>query len=124
MNSKLIPNHYQTPQPIVVAELWELPPHLTTALKYIARAGRKDGEGHAEDLWKAVNYLCREIQNVGDYSVDEMAEGLDEVANFLDRLERDKAHILAATDFPSPAAWDNTPLCYNYTAEDLPPANE
>lgn len=38
--------------------------HLGNAVKYIARAGKKDPAKHIEDLKKAQWYLSREISNL------------------------------------------------------------
>jgi mRNA-degrading endonuclease toxin of MazEF toxin-antitoxin module len=57
------PSHY-TSGKIEVIEFIEdkgLSFHLGNAVKYIARAGKKDPTKTAEDLQKAVWYLCREI---------------------------------------------------------------
>lgn len=45
-----------------VIEDWELDMHLGNAVKYIARAGRKDVAKEIEDLNKAVFYLNRKIK--------------------------------------------------------------
>ena len=52
-----------TPGPLDVAEHWALCHHKASALKYIARAGRKPGPGNTEanDLRKAITYLSRRI---------------------------------------------------------------
>ena len=50
-------------EPLDVIEDWKLNYHLGNALKYIARAGRKDPNKKVEDLRKAVFYLEREIKN-------------------------------------------------------------
>ena len=56
------PDHYARldPEPIDVIEAWGLGYHMGNALKYIARAGRKDRTRYAEDLRKAAWYLTRE----------------------------------------------------------------
>lgn len=56
--------HYQslTPQPIEVIEAWGLGFHLANAVKYIARAGRKEGVSAKQDLEKAAWYLKRFIE--------------------------------------------------------------
>lgn len=56
------PSHYiegRNIEPIDVIEDWELGFHLGNALKYIARAGRKDPSKMREDLSKAIWYLER-----------------------------------------------------------------
>jgi hypothetical protein len=57
------PKHYlegRTIEPIAVIEDWKLDYHLGNALKYIARAGRKDDL--KQDLEKAIWYLKRKIE--------------------------------------------------------------
>lgn len=55
------PAHYTylSPQPIELIEAWKLDFFLGSAIKYIARAGRKADA--VEDLQKAVSYLNRKI---------------------------------------------------------------
>ena len=38
--------------------------HLGNAIKYISRAGKKDGATYCQDLQKAIHYLQNEISNV------------------------------------------------------------
>lgn len=57
------PRHYtegRSIEPIDVIEDWNLTYHTGNALKYIARAGRKEDE--IEDLEKACWYLRRRIK--------------------------------------------------------------
>ena len=58
------PAHYTFSKIEVIdaIEAWELPYHLGAAVKYIARAGRKDPAKKLEDLQKAVWYLNRYIE--------------------------------------------------------------
>lgn len=58
-------NVYET---IKVIEAWGLGFTLGNAVKYISRAGKKDGsrEGMIEDLRKAEWYLCRALDNLVD----------------------------------------------------------
>jgi hypothetical protein len=61
------PPHYGGDSPyeaIKVIEAWSLDFCLGNALKYIARAGKKDPERTIEDLKKAVWYLQRRIQQI------------------------------------------------------------
>lgn len=62
------PSHYggaDNPyEAIKVIEAWELGFHLGNAVKYIARAGRKDPSKTVEDLRKARWYLDREIERL------------------------------------------------------------
>lgn len=60
------PSHYQTPsglQPIDVIESFSLNFHLGNAVKYILRAGKKNGNSKEQDLNKALFYLTRELEN-------------------------------------------------------------
>lgn len=58
-------SHYASmkPEPIEVVEAWGLNFYRANALKYIARAGKKDTtkEGTIKDLEKAISYLRREV---------------------------------------------------------------
>ena len=58
--------HYQSlsPQPIEVIESWGLGFHLGCAMKYIARAGRKEGVSARQDLEKCLWYVSREIDRL------------------------------------------------------------
>ena len=59
------PSHYvegRKIEPIEVIEDWDLSHHFACALKYIARAGRKENEIH--DIKKAIWYLERRMMLV------------------------------------------------------------
>lgn len=57
------PAHYALhPEPIDVIEAWELGFHIGNVVKYLARAGKKEGASYAGDLRKAAWYLAREIE--------------------------------------------------------------
>lgn len=58
------PSHYNSGkfEVIDVIEDWKLGMHLGNAVKYIARAGKKDPEKIVEDLMKAAWYLDRYIK--------------------------------------------------------------
>ena len=60
------PTHYTfgSIEVIDALEAWQLPFHLANAVKYIARAGKKDPAKVKEDLQKAVWYLNRYIEKV------------------------------------------------------------
>lgn len=78
------PAHYTSGrefEPIDVIEDWELPFHLGNALKYIARAGRKDPKLIRQDISKAIWYLER----FNDQFVESEAQAKD-----ADDLLRDK----------------------------------
>lgn len=59
MSEPIDPKHYTATEiePINVIEEWGLCYHLGNAIKYIARAGRK--ESRRDDLIKAANYCYR-----------------------------------------------------------------
>lgn len=61
------PTHYATlsPEPIDVIEAWELDYPLGSALKYLARAGRKKGNTAEADLEKAITFIRRKINALG-----------------------------------------------------------
>lgn len=65
------PPHYArlTPQPIEVMASWNLPCFPSMAIKYIARAGFKDGVDAITDYRKAISYLEREIARLQGKSV-------------------------------------------------------
>lgn len=70
------PDHYakgRKHEPIDVIEDWELGFRLGNAVKYISRAGRKDGL--IEDLKKAIWYIEREIQYLEKLTEAEYGEG-------------------------------------------------
>lgn len=59
------PPHYQmTPEPLEVIQAWGLDFAKGSALKYIARAGKKAGEDETTALRKAVDFLQREIKRL------------------------------------------------------------
>lgn len=61
------PNHYVrlNPQPIDVSLSWFGAGYLRgTAIKYLARAGFKDGVDVIEDLQKAISYIEKEINHI------------------------------------------------------------
>lgn len=57
------PSHYASGKIEVIEALedWKLNFHRGNAVKYVARAGKKDPKKEIEDLEKAVWYLKREI---------------------------------------------------------------
>jgi hypothetical protein len=62
-NDKSNPQHYQNQvTPIDIIEMYQLNFSLGNTIKYILRAGKKDGESDLDDLNKALWYLNREIQ--------------------------------------------------------------
>lgn len=58
MEERKIPEHYQmNPEPVKVIKAWNLDFSLGNVVKYVARAGKKKGEGRDKDLHKAMDYL-------------------------------------------------------------------
>lgn len=56
--------YYQlTPEPIEVIQGWGLDFCLGNVIKYVARAGHKEGESRDKDLHKAMNYLRMELED-------------------------------------------------------------
>lgn len=59
------PPHYQMkPEPLEVIQAWDLNFAKGSAVKYIARAGKKAGEDETTALRKAVDFLQREIKRL------------------------------------------------------------
>lgn len=59
------PQHYQgTTQPIDLINAQNLNFNLGNVVKYVCRAGKKDGENILSDLEKAKNYINYEIERV------------------------------------------------------------
>ena len=61
-------NYYQAANGIEASDFIEgfnLNFNLGNVAKYIARAGKKEGETRFQALWKAHDYLIREIINTG-----------------------------------------------------------
>lgn len=65
---------------IKVIEAWNLGFHLGNTVKYISRAGKKDGNSATQDLRKAMFYLNREI---------ELLEKQDQVIDVSDAMVTD-----------------------------------
>lgn len=65
------PAHYTrlSPQPIEVIEAWDLNFFRGSALKYMARAGFKNGTEAKVDLQKAISFLQREVDRLEGRSV-------------------------------------------------------
>lgn len=63
---KTEPKHYKNEiEPIDVIENYDLNFNLGNVIKYVLRAGKKDGEAYSDDLKKALWYLEREIKKDG-----------------------------------------------------------
>lgn len=65
---------------IKVIEAWNLGFHLGNTVKYISRAGKKDGNSATQDLKKALFYLNRKI---------ELLEKQDQVIDVSDAMVTD-----------------------------------
>lgn len=65
---------------IKVIEAWNLGFHLGNTVKYISRAGKKDGNSATQDLRKAMFYLNRKI---------ELLEKQDQVIDVSDAMVSD-----------------------------------
>jgi len=48
----------------VIAD-WGLGYFTGNAVKYLSRAGRKDGNAYGQDLMKAITYIQKELDNIG-----------------------------------------------------------
>lgn len=65
MNNKNTPKHYQgTIQPIDIINAQNLNFNLGNVVKYVCRAGKKQGENVLSDLEKAKNYINYEIERI------------------------------------------------------------
>ena len=65
MNNKNTPPHYQgTIQPIDLINAQNLNFNLGNVVKYVCRAGKKQGENVLSDLDKAKNYINYEIERI------------------------------------------------------------
>lgn len=64
-NTNKTPTHYQgTIQPIDLINAQDLNFNLGNVVKYVCRAGKKDGENVLSDLKKAKNYINYEIERI------------------------------------------------------------
>lgn len=65
MNNQNTPKHYQgTIQPIDLINAQNLNFNLGNVVKYVCRAGKKQGENILSDLEKAQNYINYEIERI------------------------------------------------------------
>lgn len=65
MNNQNTPKHYQgTIQPIDIINAQNLNFNLGNVVKYVCRAGKKQGENVLSDLDKAKNYINYEIERI------------------------------------------------------------
>ena len=65
MNNQSTPKHYQgTIQPIDLINAQDLNFNLGNVVKYVCRAGKKQGENVLSDLEKAKNYINYEIERI------------------------------------------------------------
>ena len=64
-NNQTTPTHYQgTIQPIDLINAQDLNFNLGNVVKYVCRAGKKQGENVLSDLEKAQNYINYEIERI------------------------------------------------------------
>lgn len=76
------PEHYHANKGLAAIdaiEAWELGFHLGNVVKYVARAGRKDGSTKLEDLLKAQWYLAREIEREQHPTPEEIKATVEQV---------------------------------------------
>ena len=75
------PSYYNNGKVEVIdaIEAWGLNFHRGNAVKYIARAGKKDIAKEVEDLKKAVWYLNREIERLKNEDCEEFLRHFEEV---------------------------------------------
>ena len=65
MNNQTTPTHYQgSIQPIDLINAQDLNFNLGNVVKYVCRAGKKQGENVLSDLEKAQNYINYEIESI------------------------------------------------------------
>lgn len=70
-NNKNTPPHYQgTIQPIDLINAQDLNFNLGNVVKYVCRAGKKQGENTLSDLEKAKDYINFEIKRVKQWTND------------------------------------------------------
>jgi hypothetical protein len=63
MEDKSNPQHYKNKvTPIDIIEMYDLNFSLGNVIKYVLRAGKKEGESDMDDLNKALWYLNRELE--------------------------------------------------------------
>ena len=71
LQSSSTPTHYQgTIQPIDLINAQNLNFNLGNVVKYVCRAGKKEGENILSDLEKAKNYINYEIERVTKWTND------------------------------------------------------
>ena len=75
------PSHYTYGKIEVIdaIEAWGLNFHRGNAVKYIARAGKKNPAKEVEDLKKAAWYINREIERLKKEDCDEFLKNFEEV---------------------------------------------
>lgn len=78
MTDTINPNYYKDTEiePIDVIEDWNLGFNLGSTIKYIKRAGKKDGNSRLQDLLKIKWYVEREIKN------EEKNEAFEDVKDY------------------------------------------
>jgi hypothetical protein len=90
MPNAVNPDHYKRldPEPIVVIENWKLGFCTGNAVKYLARAGRKEGASASDDLQKARWYVDRALEQFGIASAP---EPVTDIKGLVDELELERA---------------------------------
>ena len=74
------PEYYKGKVEVIDAiEAWGLNFHRGNAVKYIARAGKKNYANEVEDLEKAVWYINREIERLKKEDCEEFLKNFEEV---------------------------------------------
>lgn len=84
---KTNPAHYPKPDAAAVVRLWGLDYERGAALKYIARAGTKEGESLEDDISKAIAYLALSLR-ARLLSDRELQAYMDEAADFANKVIR------------------------------------
>ncbi len=84
--SKTSPQHYQLRNGFQVIDLTEALDFCSgNVVKYVARAGNKEGESALDDLEKALWYLVRKIENVR--KSEDSSEGLRDTGGQSDGVD-------------------------------------
>jgi hypothetical protein len=112
-------SHYRDVQidALQVAQSWNATAPVFSVLKYMQRAGKKDGESHTRDMLKAVWYLTYEtaFKIMPHYESVLLADGItdslrqacqDYLCPTLTAAERDSLRYQCEMNFPSAEASD------------------
>ena len=72
IKTETTPSHYQGKiQPIDLINAQNLNFNLGNVVKYVCRAGKKQGESNLKDLNKAKDYINYEIERLGEHNGSE-----------------------------------------------------